>query len=217
MNVIPATYDDVPALRLLYRRLVEEQRAAFDLRYPVLDAEELDRFTIAVAGRIGQDDTFLAFLAVAPDGHPAGFLAGTLAQRAIGKPHLFGAPHWLYVLPEYRGQGVARQLVVVGVAAIEARGIHDVELTALADDPQWKARGWQPVTTNYHATTAAIATILAAPREVAPAAETAAPAAPPAEALPGGDVAAPATPRRRRKAKRRRPRMNGHAPLTAEP
>jgi ribosomal protein S18 acetylase RimI-like enzyme len=170
MIIRRATFADVSWLRLLFSHLVEDQQRHFpDHHYPGYDAEELDNFTLVCARELGNGAPhFLAWLAVDPTmGTAVGFLAGEIASRAIWKPHVFAAPHWLYVAPAARGQGVAQALVAAGVAHLAELGIADVELAALPGDDQWARRGWQPYLVRYAMPTATIASLLVAKAEAA--------------------------------------------------
>src|SRR5262245_65878486 len=62
----------------------------------------------------------------------------------MGEPRVFGAAHWLYIMPDARGRGFARALVACGVADLEALGVSHVEVAAVAGDRQWETRGWVP-------------------------------------------------------------------------
>jgi GNAT superfamily N-acetyltransferase len=142
----PAVFADVPGLRRLYAGLVAELEATRGpIAYPTPVPADLDSFTLLAARRLEQDPTLLFY--VADDdatGELVGFLGGEISERVLGEPRIFGAAHWLYIVPTHRGRGLARALVTRGVADLEALGITHVELAALANDPQWMARGWVP-------------------------------------------------------------------------
>lgn len=218
MIVRPAAWRDVWALRLLFGKLVAEQQAQYPQRdYPGFDAEELDNFTMVCAQHVEKDPNFLAWIAWDATGMPVGFLAGEIASRAIWKPHTFASPHWLYIEPQARGQGVARALVAAGLSWLTAQGIQDVELAALPEDDQWARRGWRPVLVRYAASITEIATALLQAAVKPAVVATAPPAAPVAEAVPSVPVPPVASPslalgskvrpvRKRARARRRRPR-----------
>ena len=87
----------------------------------------------------------LFYVAVDDDtGELLGFLGGEISERAIGEPRVFGAAHWLYIVPDARGRGLARALAARGVADLEALGVTHVEIGAIAGDSQWATRGWLP-------------------------------------------------------------------------
>jgi GNAT superfamily N-acetyltransferase len=210
MDVRPAAYHDIPSLRWLFGQFIADQAATFAPAYPRFDAEELDNFTLLCARCLGQDPTFFVYLATEDDGSPLGFLGGEIQRRALWKPHVFGSPHWLYVVQSGRHRGVARALVAAGIAELQEQGIEDVELAALPGDPQWQQRGWEPYLVRYHAPTAAIAEIVM-PARPTPAVQVA-PAAPRPRRKP---------PTRRRRRKRKQPRtrpahVNGPDPVVSE-
>lgn len=214
MIVRPAAYQDVPSLRWLFSQFIADQVAAFHPAYPQFDAEELDNFTLLCARCLGQLPTFFVYLATEDDGTPLGFLGGEIQTRALWKPHIFGSPHWLYVVQAARHRGVARGLVALGIADLIEQGVEEVELAALPGDPQWQQRGWEPYLVRYHAPTAAIAQVVGA----AP--------TPPTTGVDRERPAVPTRPRRkaptrrRRKRKRARSRpaahVNGPDPLGSE-
>ena len=142
----PAVFADVPGLRRLYGALVAELQATRGpIVYPLPVPADLDSFTLLLAKRVEQDPTLLFYVAVDDaTGELVGFLGGELSERALGEPRIFGAAHWLYIMPTARGHGLARELVRRGVADLDALGVTHVELAALAGDSQWAQRGWMP-------------------------------------------------------------------------
>src|SRR5215467_6156259 len=124
----PALYPDVPSLRRLYAALQAELAAAYPVPYPSHGATDLDAFTLLSARRVEQDPTLLMYVATDDDtGELVGFLGGEVSERAIGEPRIFGAAHWLYLLPTHRGRGLARALVARACADLEAYGVTHVE------------------------------------------------------------------------------------------
>jgi len=145
MTVRPAVFADVPGLRRLYAALQAELAAAYPVPYPGHASEDLDSFTLLAARRLEQDPTLLFYVAMDDDtGDLLGFLGGEISERAIGEPRVFGAAHWLYIVPDARGRGLARALAARGVADLEALGVTHVEIGAIAGDTQWATRGWLP-------------------------------------------------------------------------
>jgi len=145
MTVRPAVFADVPGLRRLYAALQAELATAYPVPYPGHASEDLDSFTLLAARRLEQDPTLLFYVAVDDDtGELVGFLGGEISERAIGEPRVFGAAHWLYIVPDARGRGLARALAARGVADLEALGVTHVEIGAIAGDTQWATRGWLP-------------------------------------------------------------------------
>jgi len=199
----PAVFADVPGLRRLYAALVAEIAAAHPMPYPTHGAEDLDSFTLLTAQRVEQEPRLLLYVAVDDaTGELVGFLGGEISERALGEPRVFGAAHWLYVAPAHRGRGVARALVIRGVADLETLGVTHVELAALPGDTQWTARGWVPYLVHHALPVAAVRAGVAE----RPAVETHTPTAPTA---PAPVVTAAPKPRKRRRRKRPagRPRL----------
>lgn len=140
--VRPATLADLIWLRLLYAQLHVER----PLPYPRFDgAGDLEAFTANVAQRLALGDPAFCCL-VAEDGPlVVGFLLGEVMTRQIGSPHRFGQVHWIYTVPQVRGQGVGRLLTHAAATFSQERGVEAVEICAAPDDPQWANRGWIPV------------------------------------------------------------------------
>jgi GNAT superfamily N-acetyltransferase len=197
-----ATYADVPELRRLFTLLVGDLEALRPVHYPTHNPDDLDAFTLLTARRI-DDPTLLCYVALDDaTGEAVAFLGGEIGQRALGQPRIFGAAHWLYVMPHARKQGLARALVRRACEDLLAFGITHVELAALRGDLQWATRGWVPYLIHHvlpiEAVIAGAAERPAAPDATPPVPE--APPPPPApEPLPQPVVAAPAPRRRRRR------------------
>lgn len=144
MIVRPATLPDLIWIRMLYAQMLAEVAPT----YPLYDAAGLEAFTSAMAARLGVDGGLVCY--VAEDGPlVGGFLLGEILHRTIGHPKTFATAHWLYVVPQWRGQGVGRALSLAALAEYEGKGVEGVELGARIDDPQWAARGWIPVSITY--------------------------------------------------------------------
>jgi len=175
----PAIFADVPGLRRLFGALVAELQATRGpIVYPLPVPTDLDAFTLLLARRVEHDPTLLFY--VADDdatGELVGFLGGEISERVLGEPRIFGAAHWLYIMPACRGRGLARELVRRGVADLDALGVTHVELAALAGDTQWQQRGWMPYLVHHALPLAAVLAGVADRPVPAPAPE--APAPPP--------------------------------------
>ncbi|HSS55505.1 MAG TPA: GNAT family N-acetyltransferase [Gaiellales bacterium] len=140
-----ATYGDVPGLRRLFALLITELEATRPVAYPTHNLDDLDAFTLLTARRIANDPTMLCYVAIDDaTGECVAFLGGEIGQRALGQPRVFGAAHWLYVMPHARKLGLARALVRLACEDLVAIGITHVELAALRGDLQWATRGWIP-------------------------------------------------------------------------
>jgi len=198
-----ATFTDVPGLRRLFAELTREVEASRAVAYPTHGAEDLDSFTLLTAQRVESDPTLLLYVATDDGGELVGFLGGEVSERAIGQPRYFGSAHWLYIVPAARGRGLARALVRVAVADLEALGVSHVELAAVAGDMQWAARGWVPFLMHHALPLAAVLAGVAERPAVQPTA-----AEPPAAPAPPPPVeAAPAAPPKRRRGRPPKPRL----------
>jgi GNAT superfamily N-acetyltransferase len=97
-----------------------------------------------------QDPNFPFAIWLAFKGRRAiGFLCGEIRYRPIGNPHYYCISHWLYIRPEHRGRGVARDLIAVGVEWVQSYDVDTVELMSVYEDTSWKDRGFTPFTTYY--------------------------------------------------------------------
>src|SRR5215510_16177826 len=197
MTVRPAIFADVPGLRRLYTALVAELAATYAVPYPAYGPADVDSFTLWTAGRLEQDPTVLVYVATDDvTGELVGFLGGEISERAMGEPRVFGAAHWLYIVPDARGRGLARALVERGCADLETLGVSHVEVAAIAGDTQWMTRGWLPYLVHHVLPLEAVrAGVAERPAVAQP--TSAAPTAPaPVEVVP---VAPPPRKRRRRR------------------
>jgi GNAT superfamily N-acetyltransferase len=213
MTVRRATYADVPGLRRLFALLVAELEAVRPVAYPTHNADDLDAFTLLTARRIATDPTLLCYVALDDaTGEAVAFLGGEIGQRALGQPRIFGAAHWLYVMPHARSQGLARALVRLACEDLVEIGITHVELAALRGDLQWATRGWIPYLI-HHVLPIEAVIAGAAERPATPAvppAPEAPPPAPPPEPAPLPQPVAVAAPPPRRRRRRRTPPPTAH-------
>lgn len=143
--VRPAEPNDVGALVPLLVGLLAEHQHRYPDTYPRLDP-------IAAAAvysddwrrRVGVDPTCNVWLAA--DRDVRGFLAGEVLTRAVGEPPTAFFMEWLYVIPEYRGSGIARALYRDGLVPFCRRhGIDALEGRIEPGDTQWTRRGWATV------------------------------------------------------------------------
>lgn len=153
MLVRPATLLDLPALRTLYVSLCEHNPAG----YPTTTPADYDAFvtTLAPALASGRAD-FLCLVAADDDGRLLGFLAAEMLTRPMGQPRHYAAPHYLIVVPEARGRGVATALCQAAIAWAQQAWpqITQIEIFAIHGDPQWADRGWRPFLVKYTKTVA---------------------------------------------------------------
>src|SRR4030095_13651802 len=202
-----ATHAALRGLRGLFALLVAELEAVRPVNYPTHNADDLDAFTLLTARRIATDPTLLCYVALDDTtGECVAFLGGEVGQRALGQPRIFGAAHWLYVMPHLRSQGLARALVRLACEDLVAIGITHVELAALRGDMQWATRGWIPYLIHHVLPIEAVIAGAAEERPAAPEVAAPPPAEPPPPPAPEGEplpqpvgVAPPPRPAHRRR------------------
>jgi GNAT superfamily N-acetyltransferase len=133
---------DVAGIARLLERLLTEHQRMYPDTYPRLDPYT----TAAHCGadwyrRLGDDPTCNVWLAA--DRDVRGFLAGEVLTRSVGEPPAAFWMEWLYVIPEYRGSGIARALYRDGLLPYCRRhGIDVLEGRISPGDQQWARRGW---------------------------------------------------------------------------
>lgn len=169
-----ATADDLPWIRKCFADFVAAQYAQHGQKYPAFDADELDAFTIECLRQLQYHPHFRVYLAW--HGKKAvGLMGCEIMGRLVGQPHRYLAVHWLWTDPTYRHAGVTRLLQNPAFTWAEGEGVTQVEWRALGNDPQWSARGYQPIAVMYAAPITEVrAQAEAQARKVAP------------EALPNG-------------------------------
>ena len=123
VTVVPARYDHLPTVQLLFARLVAERGEA----YPVIDDEELRKFLLMMSDRIDRGHDRDCCLVAELDGKLHGFTSLMIADRLIGKPNRFAFMEWIGVVPGSRRLGVGRLLVEAAVAWAEERGATVIE------------------------------------------------------------------------------------------
>lgn len=140
MDIRPATPEDVPFVTPMVRKLCELHRswdpAKYDFR---VDVESMYDSWLRAKSR----DPRAVFL-VADRGDrgggagkgPVAFLIGTVEREIpIYRLAEFGFIHDLWVEPEYRNEGVARQLVMLAIEKFSGMGMTQVRLdTAAANE-----------------------------------------------------------------------------------
>jgi ribosomal protein S18 acetylase RimI-like enzyme len=158
MIVRPATLADIPDLRHGYAALVTEQQQRYPSEYPVVDAEELDNFVLAIVRALQQPQSFRAWVAEGFGQHIIGFVGGSIESRAVTKPHLYGYIHWIWVEPSERQHGIAKALLAAISGWYAGTEIAHIEAHELARDHQWESRGWRPLRTHLYIPTGTLAT-----------------------------------------------------------
>lgn len=141
IRIRPATLPDLIWLRLLYAQMQAEKPLPYpDYREPT----SLEAFTASLAQRLESDPRLLVW--VAEEGPVVGgFILTEVVDRPVGAPHRYGVCYWLYVVPQWRGTGVGRQLSAAALLAARDRGCESIEIAAAPGDDQWLRRGWTPV------------------------------------------------------------------------
>jgi GNAT superfamily N-acetyltransferase len=142
----PAMRADVRVLVPLLAAHILEHQARHPDTYPRLTPTTAAvRYGAEWLRRLELDPTCHVWLAA--DRDIRGMLAGEVWSRPVGEPTPVFFAEWLYVIPEYRGAGLARALWRTCVAYCEAHGISTVEGVVMASDTQWHRRGWRVVST----------------------------------------------------------------------
>jgi ribosomal protein S18 acetylase RimI-like enzyme len=135
MQVRPATPADVPAVLPMVRKLCDLHRGWDRAKYDFLpDIEQMYRGWLTARAA----DSRAVFLVADREGRgPVAFLIGTVEREIpIYRLAEYGFIHDLWVDPEYRNEGVARQLTMEAVERFRAIGVTQVRLdTAAANDP----------------------------------------------------------------------------------
>ena len=137
MDIRPATADDVPAVLPMVAKLAALHEAWDAAKFGYRDRPE-EMYCGWLRSR--STDARSVFLVAEREGRVVGFLVGTV-ETEIPIYHLkeFGFIHDIWVEPEYRNEGVARQLVMLAIERFRAIGVKQVRGdTAAANEP---ARG----------------------------------------------------------------------------
>ena len=153
VTVRAAGFADLPAIRQLYRDFV----LAAPRGYPVMDGDELDALVRALAAQFLAPTPIFCLLGAWAGDRAVGFLGAEVGERAVGRPHRVVNVHWIYIVPEGRGQGIARRLIAAAHGWLVANhpDITHVEWFSAAGDPQWTRRGYTPFLTRYQSPVAA--------------------------------------------------------------
>jgi ribosomal protein S18 acetylase RimI-like enzyme len=130
MNIRPATSDDVPAVLPMVAKLAALHESWDQERYAYLpDVAEMYRGWLTSRAR----DPKSVFLVAQREQKLVGFLVGT-AERAIPiyRTKEFGFIHDVWVEPEYRHEGIGRQLTMLAIEKFGAMGLTQVRLETAA-------------------------------------------------------------------------------------
>lgn len=138
MEIRSATPEDVPAVLPMVKQLCELHRGWDSAKYSFLDGiEEMYRGWLTARAK----DARAVFLVADREGRgPVGFLIGTVEREIpIYKLAEYGFVHDLWVEPDYRHEGVARQMVMLAVERFRQIGVAQVRLdTAARNEPARK-------------------------------------------------------------------------------
>jgi ribosomal protein S18 acetylase RimI-like enzyme len=131
MTIRPATPDDVPAVLPMVGKLAELHESWDAAKYPYLtNAAEMYRGWM----RARANDARSVFLvAEREEAKIVGFLIGTVEREIpIYRLDEFGFIHDLWVDPEYRHEGVARQMVMLAIERFKNIGAKQIRLDTAA-------------------------------------------------------------------------------------
>ncbi len=137
MNIRPAHPDDVPAVLPMVAEIAALHQQWDSSKFGYRDhPEQMYRGWLTARA----SDPRSVFLVAEQDAKLVAFLVGTVEQEIpIYKLTEFGFIHDIWVEPEYRNEGVARQLVMLAIETFRDMGVKQVRGdTAQANEP---ARG----------------------------------------------------------------------------
>ncbi len=154
MEIRPATPDDVPAVLPMVSKIAALHEAWDPAKYGFLP-EPAERYRGWLAARAGDArSVFLVAERPAMGGEPAkvvGFLIATIeSEIPIYRLKQYGFIHDLWVEPEYRHEGLARQMVMLTAERFGEMGVEQIRLdTAAANEAArnlFSACGFRPST-----------------------------------------------------------------------
>jgi ribosomal protein S18 acetylase RimI-like enzyme len=130
MNIRPATSDDVPAVLPMVQKLCALHETWDPERYGFLP-QVADMYHGWLANRAR--DPRSVFLVGEREAKPVAFLIGTV-DRAIPIYRVpeFGFIHDVWVEPEYRHEGIARQMTMLAIEKFREMGMKQVRLETAA-------------------------------------------------------------------------------------
>jgi ribosomal protein S18 acetylase RimI-like enzyme len=137
MDIRPATPQDVPAVLPMVAKIAALHQQWDSAKFGYKEHPEA-MYRGWLSGRA--NDPRSVFLVADRDGKLVGFLVGTVeAEIPIYRLSEFGFIHDIWVEPEYRNEGVGRQLVMLAIETFRDMGVQQVRGdTAAANEP---ARG----------------------------------------------------------------------------
>jgi GNAT superfamily N-acetyltransferase len=137
MNIRPAAVDDVPGVLPMVAKLAALHESWDPAKFGYREhPEEMYRGWL----RSRTTDARSVFLVAEREGRLVGFLVATAeSEIPVYRLKEFGFIHDIWVEPEYRNEGIARQLVMLTIEKFRAMGMKQVRGdTAAANEP---ARG----------------------------------------------------------------------------
>src|SRR5687768_9922949 len=130
MTIRPATPDDVPAVVPMVEKLAEFLAEGDRAKYEPLP-EIGDMYRRWLRERAA-DPRSVFLVAEREAGLVVGFLIGTVEREIpIYRLTEYGFIHDVWIEPEYRNEGVARQLVTLAIERFRAIGLRQVRLDVL--------------------------------------------------------------------------------------
>jgi ribosomal protein S18 acetylase RimI-like enzyme len=148
MNIRPATSDDVPAVLPMVEKICALHESWDPQRYGFLpDIADMYRGWLRNRTRdaksvflVAQREAMPAEAGTPGEGKLVAFLIGTIDHGIpIYRVQQFGFIHDVWVEPEYRNEGIARQMTMLAVEKFREMGMSQVRLETAA--PNDAARG----------------------------------------------------------------------------
>ena len=149
MDIRPATPEDVPAVLPMVAKLAALHEAWDPAKFGYREhPEDMYRGWL----RTRATDPRSVFLVAEREKRVVGFLIATVeTEIPIYRLKEFGFIHDIWVEPEYRNEGIARQLVMLAIESFREIGVRQVRGdTAAANDPArglMRSCGMRPSTT----------------------------------------------------------------------
>lgn len=162
LKIVPMETQHLGGVRWLFSMMVIEHLSKTP--YPVIDEEEVDNFVLVTFQSL--TNPYAGNWAAVRGKKVVGFICCEVQSRAVGKPNLFTAVHWLYVHPKHRELGIADSLLQAAVDWSVERGISHGEWCAVPGDEQWDRRGVPLMSTRYAIPCNRVADLFALPAKV---------------------------------------------------
>jgi ribosomal protein S18 acetylase RimI-like enzyme len=94
--------------------------------------ENADKWISFIRGSLASGESFL--LVAKTNNKPVGFVKGSVPKYPLEVSEHFGTIDDLCVLPEFRGRGVGRKLVVESLKTLKAKGVNAARLRVLKEN-----------------------------------------------------------------------------------